>query len=230
MSTALGLLAALLFVPGLAFAVPTLSFDNPTLDGGTMTYDGAGGPVLARNVIFQEVIGVDTPVNAGVSLFCFPSPCLLSFDTGNNLTENTPTAGVYTFAGGGSISMTGGLNTIEGGGGTQIVPGGTDLVVSGSFNDPSLVLAGAVTGNLLFIGTGIDLKDTVFAAFYGLTNPFGFVDSEVSLGQAVIDPLTAAFTAVVTDADFQNTAAIPMPMTAILLGVGMVGMVTMRRR
>ena len=67
---------------GVAAAVPTLSFDNPTVDGGHGLVLGTGGPVIATGVIFQEIIGVDTPLNAGTQLFCFPANCLLSFTTG----------------------------------------------------------------------------------------------------------------------------------------------------
>ena len=61
---------ALLLVPGIALAAAQINFDNPTVDGGTLTYNGAGGPVVATDVIFQQVIGVGTPLNSGVSLFC----------------------------------------------------------------------------------------------------------------------------------------------------------------
>ena len=66
------LVALLLLVPSLALAAPLLSFDNPTVDGGTVAYDGLGGPLVATDVIFQQVIGVGTPANPGVSLFCYP--------------------------------------------------------------------------------------------------------------------------------------------------------------
>ena len=133
---AVGLLSVAMcwgFGTGLAAAVPALSFDNPTVDGGSVIYGGAGGPVTATDVIFQELIGVDTPANAGTQLFCFPGPCLLSFTTGDNTGEGPPT---WTFDGGGSITMTGGLNTGIGGSGMQIVPGGSVLISSGSFDGP----------------------------------------------------------------------------------------------
>src|SRR4030095_7855560 len=65
----------------------TLNFDNPTLDGGTVTYDGLGASLVAADVIFQQVVAVNTPANPGVSLYCAPVPCLLDFTTGANLNE-----------------------------------------------------------------------------------------------------------------------------------------------
>ena len=95
---AVGMLSVALcwgFGTGQAVAVPTLSFDNPTVDGGTISYGGAGGPVTATGVIFQQVIGVETPLNPGVVLFCFPGNCELSFATGPNIAPEGPPIWTY---------------------------------------------------------------------------------------------------------------------------------------
>jgi hypothetical protein len=230
MTKRLGMLAALLLLPSVVWAVPTLSFDNATLDGGAIAYDGAGGIITARDVIFQTLVGVETPVNAGTLLFCVPSPCLLSFTTGPNAALEGPP--IWTFEGGGSIVMIGGLNTAEDGSGLQVLPGGSLLVSSGSFDGPEIVLGGgaAAPNSLLFAGGGLDTKHPLLAAFFGLAPGFTFVTTELSLGQAVIDPATGAFTAVVTDGDFQNTAAVPGPPTAWLVGLGLVSLALRERR
>jgi hypothetical protein len=76
---ALGLMA----LPSVALAVPAIVLDTvPGGAGGTMTYDGVGGPLIANDILFVEIMGTDTPANSGATLVC--SNCLLDFTTGAN--------------------------------------------------------------------------------------------------------------------------------------------------
>lgn len=217
-------LLALVLLPTVALAAPTLTFDNPTLDGGTVSYNGTGGALVASDVIFQLVIGVDTPLNSGVPLFCSPVPCLLDFTTGNNLSEGPP---IYRFDGGGSLDLIGGLNTAADGSGLQVSPAGTLLAHDGLFDSPAGVLTGGVE-SLLFLGVGSDLKDASLTDFYGLTgSPLAFATTALSLGDATFDT-EGGFSAIVSDADFAN--AVPEPTTLLLLGTGLAGLAWIGKR
>ncbi len=167
---------ALLLVPGIALAVPTITFDTtPGGAGGTLTYDGAGGPLVGTGIVFVDILGVDTPANSGDLMDCVG--CSLAFTTGANLQEGPPQ---WTWAGGGSFTLTGSVPDLG-------LPAGTALL-SGSFtgtpNTPGLA---GTDSSALFISLGADTKNEVLAAHYGLpAGPFVFANTEIALGTFVL--------------------------------------------
>jgi hypothetical protein len=210
--SALLLAAALALAPTAAHAVAAISFDTtPGGAGGTITYDGAGGPAIGSGIVFVDVTGVGTPANAGVTLDCVG--CSLAFTTGTNISEGP----AYQWNGGGTFTLTG---AVPGAG----IPVATTLL-TGSFlttaNTPGLATFGApALPSGLFIAAGIDTKNITLASFFGLTNPFIFANTEIALG-TFTEGADGAFVAVPNQADLINTAPVPMPVTLLLLGGGL---------
>jgi hypothetical protein len=206
----------------LAVVVPTLAqaailkFDDPTLPGGLVSYDGAGGPAVGADILFQSIQGLDTPLNSGVTLAC--DGCLLDFTTGANLSEGPA---LWNFGGGGTITLTGAVPALG-------LPAGT-LLLSGTFSGtPNEITGGDSFG--LFAAIGTDIKNETLASFFGLDPDFTFGTTSIQ-ATTLVDPGTGAFSGTVVNADLNNTqAVVPNPMTALLVGLGMAGLVALRRR
>jgi hypothetical protein len=216
MTKRFGVLTGLLLLPSVALAIPSIVFDTvPGGAGGTLTYDGAGGPAIGTGIVFVNLSGVDTPANVGVTLDCVG--CTLAFTTGANLNEGPS----WLWAGGGSFTLTGSVPALGLGAGTVLLTGSFTATV----NTPGLA---GTDPNALFIAIGTDTKDLTLASFYGLGPDFTFANTEIALGTFTSDPVTGAFTAVPNQADLINIAPVPEPMTALLLGLGLLGLGAVR--
>jgi hypothetical protein len=203
-SFALGLAAG----PAAAQA-PTINFDQGTgggQAGGTLTYDGEGGPLIGTDIGFGVLAGFETPANAGVPLFCVPS-CTLNFVTGANTAEGTVGGAAWTWAGGGSFTVVGTLNTQADGMGTVVATG---TLLTGTF-DGALGLVGPA-GRLLVIGVGTDTKTSGLVAFYGLdpSTPFTFANTEI-VATGLVVGANNSLAGSVTNSDLTNVTQLPPP-------------------
>jgi hypothetical protein len=212
---------AVLLVPVVVVAQPVLKFDDPTSPGGTVSYDGAGGPILGTDIQFQSILGIGTPLNPGVELTCVG--CLLNFTTGAVTSEGGPGLAPWLAGAGGTISIVGAIPALG-------IPAGTTLL-TGTFSGTPLEAIGAGLQFGLFAGAGSDVKNETLAAFFGLPADFTFANTAIT-ADITHNPITAAFSGTVVNADLNNTSTlvvVPYPFTLLLVGAGLLGMGLRRR-
>jgi hypothetical protein len=212
---------AVLLVPVVVVAQPVLKFDDPTAPGGTVSYAGAGGPILGTDIQFQSILGIGTPANPGVELTCVG--CLLNFTTGAVTSEGSPGLAPWVAGAGGTISIVGAIPALG-------IPAGTTLL-TGTFSGTPLEAIGAGLQFGLFAGAGSDVKNEDLAEFFGLPPDFTFANTAIT-ADITHNPLTAAFSGTVVNADLNNTSTlvvVPYPFTLLLVGAGLLGMGLRRR-
>ena len=212
---------AVLLVPVVVGAQPVLKFDDPTAPGGTVSYDGTlGSPIVGTDIQFQSILGIGTP-NPGVELTCVG--CLLNFTTGPVTSEGGPGVAPWVAGPGGTISIVGAIPALG-------IPAGTTLL-SGTFSGTPLEVIGAGLNFGLFAGAGDDVKNEELATFYGLPADFTFANTAIT-ADIIHNPITAAFSGTVVNADLNNTSTVvvPYPFTLLLVGAGLLGVGLLRRR
>src|SRR4030095_11952406 len=151
-------------------AAPVLKFDDPTGPGGTVAWPGAVS-ITGTDIQFQSILGLETPLNAGVVLECVG--CLLDFTTGAATAAVGPGGGfLITADPGGSVALTGAIPALG-------VPAGTTLL-SGTFTGTTAELIGPGQEFGLFLGGGPDVKDAILASFFGL-DPLSFTFGTTSI-------------------------------------------------
>jgi PEP-CTERM motif-containing protein len=211
----------------LAFAFAATSAHASTIidfqggSGGTVNYGGGGGILSGINIAINTVLGINTPANN--SSFAVTSG-YLNFQTGSLASYDAGT-GTYTFDGGGSFTITGGVSAA-----------GIDATTNGS---PTVLLSGGFLGATvgtqnqvkLFIGSGTDTKNPSLVSFFGLP-----ADSLFAFGPATTDVnLTSgaynggAFAGTTFSTDVANTV-VPEPGSMMLFGSGLVGLSALVRR
>jgi len=143
---------------GAAAAVPTLEFTIPSQINTTVSYDGSlGGALMGGSITVSSVTGTGTPSNSGVTATCVL--CTLSFSTGG-LTSTTATS--WIFGGGGSITLTGGVDFSDA---TDIATG--TLLFSGSWSPSPTVLASGATLKIS-AASFLDTKNAALRAYFGI--------------------------------------------------------------
>jgi hypothetical protein len=200
-----------------------LDFNISAPTSGTISYDGSGGGLIGTNIEVDNVVGLSTPANGGVTSTCLS--CVLNFTSGSLNGSGGPNPnnnGWWRFGSGGSITITGGVQLQ---GSTDIALGST--LLSGTFSSAFVQDLGS--SFKVTFGSFTDTKHADLLAYYGLTpSPFEgaltllFGSSNTGVGEAFAS--TSVFSGSVV-----NTP-VPLPAAAWLFGSGLVGLMPAMRR
>jgi len=203
-----------------------LNFNMNAPTSGSVSYGGTGGGLVGTNIDVDNVVGADTPANTNVTSTCLN--CMLDFTSGslsNSGGPNPNNNGWWRFSGGGSITITGGVDFQ---GTTNDISLGSTLL-SGTFGSAFVQDLGSPGFRVTF-GNFTDTKHPDLLAYYGM--PGGTYNGALTLlFTAVNNGTGSAFTSTsVIGGSISNIAAVPIPAAVWLFGSGLLGLYSAVRR
>jgi len=204
----------LLMMSAMANAAYIAIDEGATIQTGSISYDGAGGALVGTGIIFTTATGGGaTPLNNGSTLNCVN--CVLNFITGLNTLEGPA---IWQWLAGGSFDVTGDL--FDG-----ITPIASGTLLSGIFDAPPAPTSVGGGSSMLFVATGGVTAAQGLVDYFGITNDFfTFANTELALGSCNIDGVTSGFSCGLQNADLAiQAAAVPVPGTLLLMGLGLLG-------
>ncbi|MDR7415093.1 MAG: hypothetical protein QN193_07020 [Armatimonadota bacterium] len=224
---ALPALATLFLVLGgaaVAGAVPVLDFNMDATHpaGASISYAGGTNPLVGINISVDNVTGLGTPLNSGITLTIVGG--ILNFTTGN-LIGSTSTS--WLFGGGGSITLVGkipdlGINTLT-------------TLLSGTWTSASVFKIGdtfRIVG-----GTFVDTKLKALTDYFGLPDGVTLYLGNINLSfSATGSPPNAFSSTRVLSGDLLNTPRVPEPSAGLLFAsalasaLGAVSLGSLRRK
>jgi len=226
----LGLLVGVLALTASPAWAAILDFNMDAIHVATtsVSYAGGAAPLVGTDISVDTVTGLGgTPLNNSTTLTIVGGD--LDFTTGNLVGSlNVPIPVVpdlafWFFGGGGSITLTGGVDLDGGGIGAGDIALGTTLL-SGSFTGATVT--GDDSSNFKVVIAGFtDIKNDQLAGFYGLPGTgFGW-NGNINLSfNAAAFPAPSSFTSSsVLSGDLINTPVVPEPSSMLLMGLGLLG-------
>ncbi len=192
-----------------ANATPVLDFGvyaSSQSPSSTISYAGGANPLVGSYIVVSDVVGIDTPLNADVSLAITGG--LLNFTTG---AFNSFSPSDWVFAGGGTVSITGGIPALS----ISLSP-----LLSGSFASADVSqfsstydIAGAAF---------LDWQHSALLPYFGLTGSLPTGNFNISFTATTRIPPQSFTSSQITGGDV-NISFVPLPASSVLLGTGLLG-------
>ncbi len=196
-----------------ASATPILDFgiSAPQPTSSKISFAGGTAPLVGTKIVVADVVGIDTPLNAGVSLAIIGG--LLNFTTGN-YDSGLSLPSTWYFDGGSNttIKITGGIST-------PYIPAGTTLL-SGQF-DYAVVLHFSSKYNIAGAAFS-DAVDSTLLSFFGLTgSPSLGGNFNIGFYTATTRIPPQSFTSSRVTSGDVSTSFVPITGSWLLLGTGL---------
>ena len=212
------------FITSSAIAME-LDFNLSAPTSGTISYDGTGGGLIGSNIEVDNVVGLFTPANSGITSLCIS--CALNFTSGtlsNSGGANANNNGWWSFGSGGSITITGGIQLQ----GSPDIPLGSTLL-SGTFNSAFVQDLGSQFR--VTFGSFSDTKHADLLSYYGIA-PSPFSGALTLLFGATNGGVGSAFTStsVIGGSVVNTPAPVPVPAGLWLFASGIVALAGLARR
>ncbi|MEE8428762.1 MAG: hypothetical protein V3S33_04600, partial [Gammaproteobacteria bacterium] len=144
-----------LVLGGVTAQAASIDFGIAAPTAGSIYYLGGINPLNGENIEVDEITGLGTPANSGSTVTCVD--CTLDFTSGNFDSKN---GNIWDFFGGGSISITGGVDLTGDGDANDVadIAIGTTLL-SGTLTSALVIdVGGALFDFKIAAGSFYDVK------------------------------------------------------------------------